>query len=372
MRQSTFTETQIVSILKEADAGRPVNEIWRSYSISSATYYKWKAKYGGGGGVGHQTAQGAGAREQQAEASLCRHGAGECGAEGCPRNKTRTPAERREVATHLVTQGGLPVQRACQAVGLGRAMYYRPVVNWAQRDAPVIEALTTLGATTPRWGFWTYVDQLRCTGHRWNHTRVWRVYCQLRLNLPRRTKQRLLTSPAQPLVVLPQPNAIWALDFMSDTLYGGRRFRTFNMLDAGVREVLAIEVDTSLPVERVLRVLDQVTAWRGQPQAIRLDNGPECLADRVASWCADRGIALRSIQPGQPNQTAFIERFNRTYQTEVLDASVFESLDQVREISAQWMPEYNEERPHDALARVPSATYRAQITARSSPLEVSP
>jgi hypothetical protein len=108
----------------------------------------------GGGGVGHQTAQGAGAREQQAEASLCRHGAGECGAEGGPRNKTRTPAERREVATHLVTQGGLPVQRACQAVGLGRAMYYRPVVNWAQRDAPVIEALTTLGATKPRWGFW--------------------------------------------------------------------------------------------------------------------------------------------------------------------------------------------------------------------------
>lgn len=85
MRQSTFTETQIVSILKEADAGRSVNEIWRTYSISSATYYKWKAKYGGG--VRHQTAQGAGAREQQAEASLCRHGAGECGAEGGPRKK---------------------------------------------------------------------------------------------------------------------------------------------------------------------------------------------------------------------------------------------------------------------------------------------
>ena len=272
----------------------------------------------------------------------------------------------------MVTQGGLPVQRACQAVGLGRATYYRPVVNWAQRDAPVIEALTTLGATKPRWGFWKYVDRLRCTGHRWNHKRVWRVYCQLRLNLPRCTKKRLLTRPAQPLVVRPQPNAIWALDFMSDTLYGGRRFRTFNILDEGVREVLAIEVDTSLPAERVLRVLDQVTAWRGQPQAIRLDNGPEFLADRFASWCADRGIALRYIQPGKPNQNAFIERFNRTYRHEVLDAYVFESLDQVREISAQWIQEYNEERPHDALARVPPATYRAQITARSSPLEVSP
>ena len=272
----------------------------------------------------------------------------------------------------MVTQGGLPVQRACQAVELGRATYCRPVVNWAQRDAPVIEALTTMGATKPRWGFWKYVDRLRNRGHRWNHTRLWRVYCQLRLNLPRRTKKRLLTRPAQPLVVLPQPNAVWALDFLSDTRYGGRRFRTFNILDEGVRKVLAIEVDTSLPAERVLRVLDQVTAWRSQPQAIRLDNGPEFLADRLASWCADRGIALRHIQPGKPNQNAFIERFNRTDRQAVLDASVFEPLDEVRKISAQWMQEYNEERPPDALALVPPATYRAQITAKSSPLEVSP
>jgi putative transposase len=119
-----------------------------------------------------------------------------------------------------------------------------------------------------------------------------------------------------------------------------------------VREVLAIEVDTSLPAERVLRVLDQVTAWRGQPRAIRLDNGPEFLADRFASWCAVRGIALRYIHPGKPNQHAFIERFNRTYRHEVLDAYVFESLDEVREISGQWVQEYNKERPHDALTRV--------------------
>jgi putative transposase len=150
----------------------------------------------------------------------------------------------------------------------------------------------------------------------------------------------------QPLDVSPQPNVGWAVDFMRDTLYGGRRFRTFNLLDEGVREVLAIEVDTSLPAERVIRVLEPVTAWRGQPQTIRLDNGPEFLADRFAGWCADRGIALRYIQPGKPNQNAFVERFNRH---EVLDAYVFKSLDQVREISAEWMREYNEERPHDTL-----------------------
>lgn len=271
-----------------------------------------------------------------------------------------------------MTEGGLPVQRACQAVGLGRATYYRPVVNWAQRDAPVIEALSTLGATTPRGGFWKYVDRLRNTGHQWNHKRLWRVYGHLRLNLPRRTKKRLPARLRQPLVVIPHPNAVWAVDFMSDTLYGGRRFRTLNVLDEGVREGLAIEIDTSLPAERVIRVLEPVVAWRGQPLAIRLDNGPEFIAERFMAWCAERAIELWYIQPGKPDQKAFIERYNRTYRTEVLNAYVFESLDQVREITAEWVQSYNEERPHDAVAGRPPATYRAQLEARSSPLAVSP
>jgi putative transposase len=97
-------------------------------------------------------------------------------------------------------------------------------VDWARRDAAVIEALTTLGTTKPRWGFWKYVDRLRNTGYRWNHTRLWRVYCQLRLNLPRRTKQRIPVRMVQPLDVIPQPNVSWAVDFMSDTLYCWRRF----------------------------------------------------------------------------------------------------------------------------------------------------
>ena len=159
---------------------------------------------------------------------------------------------------------------------------------------------------------------------------------------------------------------------MSDTLYGGRRFRTLNVLDEGVREGLAIEIDTSLPAERVVRVLEQVVSWRGQPQAIRLDNGPELIADRFMTWCVERGIELRYIQPGKPDQNAFIERFNRTYRTEVLNAYVFESLDQVREISAEWLQSYNEERPHDALAGLPPAIYRAHLEARSSPLTLSP
>lgn len=270
-----------------------------------------------------------------------------------------------------MTVSGLPVQRACRAVGLGRATYYRPLVDWACRDAPVIAALTTLVAAKSRWGFWKCCDRLRLDGHPWNHKRLWRVYCQLRLNLPRRTKKRLPIRVRQPLTVIPQPNAVWAMDFMSDTLYGGRRFRTLNILDEGVREGLAIEIDTSLPAERVIRVLEQVVTWRGQPQAIRLDNGPELVADRFMSGCAERGIELRYIQPGKPDQNAFIERFNRTYRTEVLNTYVFESLEQVREISAEWLLSYNEERPHDTLGGLPPAVYRAQLEAGSSPVPLS-
>jgi hypothetical protein len=151
------------------------------------------------GGVGCEAPQRAGAREQPAQTDVCRPVVGESGLQGCHRKKALGPAERREVVTHLVTVNGLPVQRARRAVGLNRATYYRPLVDWARRYAPVIAALTTLVAAKSRWGFWKCCDRLRNLGHPWNHKRLWRVYCQLRLNLPRRTKKRLPVRLRQPL-----------------------------------------------------------------------------------------------------------------------------------------------------------------------------
>jgi putative transposase len=137
----------------------------------------------------------------------------------------------------------------------------------------------------------------------------------------------------------------------------------FNVLDEGVREGLAIEVDTSLPAARVVRTLEQVGEWRGFPKALRVHNGPEFIAQESADWCNEREIELRFIEPGEPNQNAYIERFNRTYRHEVLNAYLFEDLDQVREISSQWLRIYNEERPHDALGSLPPALYREQVVA---------
>lgn len=270
-----------------------------------------------------------------------------------------------------MAEQGVSIRRACGAVGLSRAAWYRIPVNRLERDRDVIDALTKLTDTHRRWGFWKCYQRLHLDGRPWNHKRVYRVYCQLGLNHKRRTKKRIPVRFRQPLDTVPSPNVVWALDFMHDALYVGRRFRTLNVLDEGVREALAIEIDTSLTGERVVRVLERLKAWRGLPQAIRCDNGTELTSQVFMDWCQEHGIEIRYIQPGKPNQNAFIERFNRTYRDEVLSNYLFEDLDQVREITHWWLITYNEKRPHDALGGLPPAIFRQKQTAGASTLQLS-
>jgi putative transposase len=269
-----------------------------------------------------------------------------------------------------VSEKALPVRRACAAVGLSRSDWYKPASVSDAGDNDVVTALNDLVARYPRWGFWKCFDHLRFQGKDWNHKRVWRVYRQMKLNLPRRHRRKL-TRERQPLVVAASVNASWSLDFMHDTLYCGKRFRTLNVIDEGVRECLAIEVDTSLQAGRVIQVLERLKEWRGLPKQIRLDNGPELTSSKLLSWCADQGVELRHIQPGKPNQNAFIERFNRTFRHEVLNAYLFDDLQQVREIAWWWMLDYNEQRPHDALGRIPPTEFRKRLTAGNPTFAVS-
>jgi putative transposase len=191
------------------------------------------------------------------------------------------------------------------------------------------------------------------------------------LNLPRRAKRRLPAIARQPLVAPRERNQSWALDFMHDTLFNGRAFRMLNVLDESKREGLAIEGDTSLPSGRVIRVMAQLGELRGLPAAIRVDNGPELRAQAFLDWCAAHGIVVRFIQPGEPQQNAFVERFNRTYRHEILDAYVFDNLEQVRLISEGWLQIY-EERPHRALGRLPPKRWaERQSTLENSSYQLS-
>lgn len=262
----------------------------------------------------------------------------------------------------------LPVRRACQIVKLSRAAYYRQPQCAAARDAEVIEALNEIVTKRSGWGFWKCFARLRLEGRAWNHKRVHRVYCAMRLNLPRRTKKRLPNRIVCPLRAPTTHNRIWAVDFMHDALYSGRKFRTFNVIDESNREALAIEVGTSIPSARVVRVLDRIIELYGEPQALRLDNGPEFIASGFVEWCRQRGIALLYIAPGKPDQNAYIERFNRTYRNEVLDQYLFGTVEQVQLLTEEWIAIYNSERPHDSLGQVPPLTYlpRKLITEDSS------
>ena len=147
---------------------------------------------------------------------------------------------------------------------------------------------------------------------------------------------------------------------MSDSLSNGRAFRTLNILDDYNREALWIEVDTSIPAERVMRVLEVLLLWRGTPRQIRMDNGPELISQRLAKWAQEHHIALAHIQPGKPAQNAYIERFNRTFREDVLDAYLFDDLQEVRAITEHWLHEYNTIRPHDALQGLTPQQYAIQ------------
>ncbi len=146
---------------------------------------------------------------------------------------------------------------------------------------------------------------------------------------------------------------------MSDTLWCGRVFRTFNVIDDYNREALAIEVDLNLPAQRIIRVLERLAAWRGYPAKIRMDNGPELTSALMAEWAEEHGVELEFIQPGKPTQNSFIERFNRTYREAVLSFYVFKKLSEVREETDRWLREYNEERPHQSLGNLTPAEYAA-------------
>jgi putative transposase len=246
-----------------------------------------------------------------------------------------------------MAEHGVSERRVCRVLALSRSVYRYQAKK--TDEAQIEQALRQLAEQHRRWGYSKMIDYLKQQGRRWNHKRIHRIYCALALNLRRKPKKRLPPRSAQVLVQPAQANESWSLDFMSDSLANGRAFRTLNILDDYNREALWIEADTSLPAERVIRVLDTLLLWRGAPQQIRLHNGPELVSQRLESWAQEHGIVLAHIQPGKPAQNAYIERFNRTFREDVLDAYLFHSLAEVRAIIEEWVEDYNAIRPHEAL-----------------------
>lgn len=218
-----------------------------------------------------------------------------------------------------------------------------------KEDGLIKALLKALSTQYPRYGFKKLFGLIRQEGHSFNHKRVYRIYCELKLNLKRKPKKRLAPRTAQTLEQPMSLNECWSLDFMSDALINGRAFRTVNVIDDCNREGLGIQVSFSLPSRRVTRWLDDIACWRGYPKAIRVDNGPENVAHHFQEWANQHGIKMKYIQPGKPAQNGYIERFNRSYREAILDMYLFKDIHQVQQLTDEWLQHYNEVRPHESL-----------------------
>lgn len=255
------------------------------------------------------------------------------------------------MAQRAVTEQGVSIRLACEALGISQACY-RYQAKLSDDNARIADWLLRLTYANRRWGFGLCFLYLRnVKGFVWNHKRVYRIYRELELNL-RIKPRRLKRDRPDPLDVPRQVNEVWSIDYMHDALASGQAFRTFNVLDDYNREGLGNEVDFSLPAERVIRTLEQTIEWRGKPKVIRSDNGSEMRSAEFQHWVAKRGIRLLFIQPGKPTQNAFIERFNRTVRYEWLDEHLFESIKHAQHTATEWLWCYNHQRPHMALGGV--------------------
>lgn len=256
------------------------------------------------------------------------------------------PGDRRDLAAYLERTHQVSITRACKLLGLAKSMYYYKSVR---DDGLVINKLKLLAEQKPTRGFWYYYGRIRNEGLIWNHKKVKRVYNLMKLNIRRKHKRRL---PQRCKSALCQPanvNKTWSMDFMHDTLITGRKVRVLNIIDDFNREALVVKADYSHSGRSVVNALQEIIDFRGKPEEIRCDNGPEFLSNIVVEFCNVQGIYLKYIQPGKPTQNAFVERFNKTFREDILDAYLFESLRQLQDLSLEWMDQYNELHPHESL-----------------------
>jgi len=252
------------------------------------------------------------------------------------------------MAQTVVAAKRISIRMACAAFGVSESCYrYQPKLT--SENDEIADWLVRLTGMHSDWGFGLCFDYLRnVQGYSWNHKRVYRIYCELALNLRIRSRRRLNRHKPEPLKQPLRANQMWSIDFMHDQLSDGRNYRLFNVIDDYRREGLVIEAGFSLPSIRVIRTLSQLIEWRGKPSVIRCDNGPEFISHEFTNWAKKHSIRIEYIQPGKPQQNAYIERHNRTIRYSWVSKHLFETLEEVQDYATRWLWFYNHERPHKA------------------------
>ncbi len=259
------------------------------------------------------------------------------------------------MAKEAVNKKKLNIRQACEVYVVSQTCF-RYGRKLSDENAHIAHLLLCLSQSQRNWGFGLCFLHLRnVKGYKWNHKRVYRIYCELEMNLRIKPRKRINRDKPEQLNVPAAINQVWSMDFMHDQLQNGRSVRLFNVIDDFNREGLGMEIDFSLPSERVIRALEQIIEWRGCPDAIRCDNGPEYISKTLQRWAKLKNITLRYIQPGKPQQNGDVERYNRTVRYDWLNQHLFESLGQMREFATKWLWCYNNERPNMGIGGITPA-----------------
>jgi len=265
-----------------------------------------------------------------------------------------TPAKRKDVAKHLIEKFSLSERSACQLASVSRTcVRYMPK---PRTDGKLRTRLKQLAVDHPALGYLMLHGLLRDEGLVVNRKRTYRIYCEEGLQV-RTKKRKKIQRPRQPMIVPDAPNQRWSMDFVSDQLACGRRFRVLNVIDDFTREAIGQLVATSISGNQTSRFLTQLIEQRGKPKTVIGDNGTEFTSKAMFFWSRDTGVKLGFIQPGKPTQNAFVESFNGKFRNECLNQHWFRSLEEATTLIDEWRYGYNHIRPHSSLDYMPPVEF---------------
>lgn len=276
------------------------------------------------------------------------------------------PSRRREMAKIAVETKNIRVSMALEIFSISKSCFkYESKLK--DENAVIADWLLRITENQRNWGFGLCFLYLRnIKGFTWNHKRVYRIYKELELNMRIKPKRRIIREVSETLAVPHTINECWSMDFRHDSLQNGKSYRLLNIIDDCNREGLGIEIDFSLPAARVIKTLDQIIEWRGTPDSIRCDNGPEYISNILKAWAKKNNIKLLFIQPGNPQQNAYIERYNRTVRYDWLNQYLFDNIHEVQEHATRWLWTYNNERPNTAIGGITPKQKLEMVTAMAA------
>ncbi|WP_244473932.1 IS3 family transposase [Rhizobium sp. Leaf321] len=359
MKHSRFTDEQIIGILKEQENGLRMADVCRKHGISEATFYKYKAKFGGMEISDARKLKALEDENAKLKKLLAETMLDNAILKDVASKKLVTPDVKRDAVAHVCMQHGVSQRRACEVLSIDRSsVRYRSV---RPDDADIRAAMKLVASERRRFGYRRIHVMLDRQGIVMNLKKLRRLYREEKLTVRKRGGRKRALGTRRPLARPSRANERWSLDFVSDAFTDGRRFRVLAVVDDFTRECLALVADTSLSGRRLARELDAVITRRGKPRTIVSDNGTEMTSMAILEWCQNTYVDWHYIAPGKPMQNGFVESFNGSFRDECLNETLFSSLTQARIEITAWKEDYNRNRPHSSLGNITPSEFASQI-----------